>query len=273
MAWKRRGFRKRRGVWLPIIGSTTADDAAVELEGNLVNQRTANLFTSTAAGTAGEIIWDAQGITWDFPLAESAVQTSAFGSGAGYVTLHDMVQGNEYKLLRAVGKNWAWVASAGGTPAGGNRLPAVQAASGLIVCRTDDDGTPTTDFTFVNPLCSNSAEDPWVWRRIWNLGAAPNYAGRVDLVANAWDTGYVDWPTFNWAYGSVLDGPHLDAKTRRRVHRQERLFWVNAIRGISNNMAELTGTFTTVQVAFTLDIRLFGQIIASSAGNRGNASR
>lgn len=258
--------RKPRVAWLPVFGGSRIDageDAAPfpGIEASL---------SFPAGPPTKEVIWDAFPLTFD--ETESAAQTQADPTK---VTLRDIVQGNEWKLRRIVGK--AFISVGLTTPNDGFR-PLYQVGLGFIVCKTYDDGAPLTDFNDVNPLSQESMEDPWIWRRTWLLSDANaatygtfnnlNIASTA-IIPNTWR-----FPVNTALYGSVADGPHIDAKSQRRIHRSERLFGVLAMRRywgtIDVSEVELVPDATC---QLLLDYRLVGSLGAQSYGNRGNTSR
>jgi len=85
---------------------------------------------------------------------------------------------------------------------------------------------------------------------------------------------YFGLPKSNVLYGSVADGPHIDAKTARVIHRSERLFGVLAARRYMGDFDITPETqFTDTHVRLLLDYRLLGSLRGTSYGNRGNAAR
>ena len=147
----------------------------------------------------------------------------------------------------------------------------VDVALGFIVCKTYDDGAPLTDFNEVNPLSQDSMEDPWIWRRRWLLNPQQGLLPGVTNIAGTNAPYTWQAPASTMGYGSVLDGPHIDAKTARVIHRQERLFGVLAARRYYN---DVTPTNELDQsVVMLLDYRLLGSLRGQAYGNRGNTSR
>jgi len=228
--------------------------------------------TSMELPSSGEIIFDASPITFDY--ADSAA-AEEFGTPNLARSLHDLVSSNSYRLRRLVGKIYAhWLRA--DTDDQVETAPIVDFASGFMVCRTNDLGTPTTDFSTVNPLHQDSANDPWIWRRRWLLGGSPasagiNYAGAVGLAHQAAQK----WPQTTAGYGSVADGPHFDAKTARVIGGEQRLFWVNAARTLGATLASpgIPGPSNLpVFLHILLDVRALASLRFGS-GNRRNASR
>jgi len=216
------------------------------------------------------VVWDAFPLTFD--VSEEAVQAQ---SDPDKRTLRDIVQGNEWRLRRIVGK--AFISTAHGVQ-GATISPAMDIALGFIVVNTYDDGAPTTDFNEVNPLAQNSMEDPWIWRRRWVLHPYGVQGSAGFLNPNSIDTRNSpnEWgfPRSNVQCGSVADGPHIDAKTARVIHRSERLYGVLAARRYMGDWDWTPEQQTQdMHVQMLLDYRIVGSLRGSSYGNRGNAAR
>jgi len=216
---------------------------------------------------SGEVIYDAFPLTWD---ASKDINDQGDPSvSIQEASLKDLVGGNEWRLRRIVGKFFVGATSDEiDDPAAFQSL--VDVSLGFIVVKTIDDGAPTTIFDEVNPMSIEGYDDPWIWRRRWLLnpygpGAFINSGGALDTRGSY---GYINFPQTNAGYGSIQDGPHIDQKTARRIHRQERLFAIIAARQFSNFLGS-----GACRIDYLLDYRLLGSIIASSVGNRRNASR
>lgn len=262
---------KRRQQWLPVYGNGGAFSEG-QVTGNALGG-TVNLVND---GTeAGGIDWLASPLTFDTQISPEDAQNT--GLGVIPPTIRDLVAGSEWSLRRIVGKLFVTVRRTGFADPSA-RAPAIECGAGIIVCNTDEEGIPLTDFDEVNPLTQDSAEDPWVWERHWLLrttigqttwndasGALlPNTPLNAQLAAEG-------LPISNVGYGSRDDGPHVDQKTVRRIRRDQRLFMVVATRPsflIDNP------TFDTdeIEVNFRWMLRLLGNV-RSASGNRGNAAR
>lgn len=263
-----RRFRRRRStqIWLPTYGNAI-DDA----------------LQDSVIGTAGSIIVERDGTTTvdAFPVTFDDTQSAwrqQFVAG-GQQTLHDIVAGQEWKLLRVVGK--AHLAYGGVWSSGEEALHsplATEVALGLIVLRTDEEGNLETDIEEHNPLAQEAADDPWVWRRKWILGNSTFHEGNSVPLSNPSPQEQANffitknWPCNTELMGSVADGPHIDQKTRRRIGREERLYWMIATR--MWDPANLwPGAFNAPGfVTYNIDNRFVGRL-SSRMGNRNNASR
>lgn len=90
-----------------------------------------------------------------------------------------------------------------------------------------------------SPLVNSTMRQPWIWRRSWML----SQLGGTGL-----------WLPTNTQYGSVMDGPHIDQKTKRRVHKDERLFFIISAQSIGST-EENDGL-----VEGFLDLRMFASM-------------
>lgn len=263
----RRFRRKFRGLWLPVYGN-----GANQNEQDFV-QGSAGTF---GVPTNGAITWDAFPVTFDYTESAYLAQTAALGPSP---SLQDITAGNEWRLRRIVGKHHIGYTCTAGTVEVPVMCPAVEVASGYIVCKTDEEGDPTTDFDEVNPLIQESAEDPWIWRRKWILSnpvtrpGSGGFAPPTDDIGRALFYQAIAWPYNTAGYGSVLDGPHVDAKTKRSILRQERLFCVIAARIWNPDLSQVHfNPSIPGLVTYNIEQRLFGAL-STNRGNRRNASR
>lgn len=189
--------RKRPAVtWLPTnhLEVTTTGQAPVTGTGlTLVGGATGGDHKCVVFAPFDDLQYDAQG-----------------GSFPGDTAL---ALGGEYFLRRIVGKADISILS------GGSATAFALVALGFFIARVDGQGgggvQPTTyDITFdYSPLAQQNQRMPWIWRRTWLLEQIPGVGQSETL-----------YPASTSRYGSVLDGPHIDQKTKRRVANDERLF-------------------------------------------------
>jgi len=159
-------------------------------------------------------------------------------------TLRDYVEGQDYVLKRIVGKVWGALEQLE-TPGGESVLiDNVIHAQGLAILPVDDTtpSTPALDASGYDPLNPANSMNPWIWRRTWilsnNLAPAHEYF----------------YPNNIGAYGSVMDGGHVDSKVARRVTREQRLWWITTFRIITQ---EGDGP-TTQRLQCGFDLRTLG---------------
>jgi len=216
-----------------------------------------------AVSSAGATVVDIFPVTTDTPIQL-----------AGATTTDNMseIMGNDYFLRRLVGKIHASMQQKRNASNDPSTPQACVFACGFFVARADDAGgnqqqpigaaTPAERRTNYSPIGLDTIREPWIWRRTWVLSnpaqskitQAPNtQAENIDAVG---------FPTSTGGYGSVMDGPHFDAKTLRRVSNDDRLWFAFA------NFAFPVGT--TDQdglVQGFLDLRILGAM--RKAKNRG----
>lgn len=130
--------------------------------------------------------------------------------------------------------------------------------AGIIVKRVNDAGSAVNATI---PDLYDSQTDPWIWRRSWLLCNQP----QASRAANAT---YFAAPSNNAAYGSVAEGTKCDAKTRRTIKQEERLYMTLQATCVQN----LDGQDAQYAVDWYWNLRFFGRVF-QSAGNRRNASR
>lgn len=186
-------------------------------------------------------------LTWDYPFDPNVALVQE-------TSMADFI-GSAYLLRRIVGKAFVMMVPQTDPP---NNPNYIMTAMGIFVARADDVnpqvpiGYATGNVESYDPLSDTNSREPWIWRRNWLLG---NF-----------DNGVLDAPQSNMLYGyqSALDGPHVDAKTRRFVNDDNRLFLAFAGHAIQ----DLSGDFDPVQVNLHFDLRLLGNL----RRNRGRSA-
>lgn len=246
MAFRRR--RKPRVVWLPPAADNRIDPT--------------NPSISPLASGSGQLILDGtmsygQTTTGFSPLVSDSSAAAFQQGGLPVETLAD-IYSSGYRLRRIVGKIFCELAQPG--VAVGD-LPTVLITAGIIVLRVDPGGQPLQAATpqAYDPQAINQWADPYVWRRTWKLGV---FSEEIAL-------GNATWPENNYQCGSVMDGPHVDAKTARVLGREERLFLVVSALCTASPSGGGAGHF---QAVITWDLRFVGSM-RTQQGNRRNASR
>lgn len=240
--------RKFKGTWFP-IDSPNGVEGPSDLLQVAPLQGTFNV-PGPASNGAGLYITH---VTVDEPQ-ETSLTTAQ--------QLNDVL-GQEYALRRIVGKFHLWWGDTvnGATAAD---LYTCQIIAGFFIARASasDPGQPEgftavagystsaldeEGFQSFSPLAGQTIREPWIWRRSWILGNPPaTEGGNLSQVQ-----GIV--PSSTMGYGSVLDGPHLDAKTRRRIKQDERLFFA-----LGGRMLDAGDGSVSMAFEWTLDVRLFG---------------
>lgn len=239
--------RKTRYEWLPNEGTIGPPGADVDDTHNGVD------FGSFANPTNGTTTLLCRPLIVDEPSEQDADKSI----GSRQV---------DYILKRVVGKWWIQfeqIAEA--------RSPQVLVGAGLFVakCNDPDSGlsvlqpvgidvaagatvsflTNTRQANAIltySPLSNDPIQQPWIWRRTWI------FENKIDTTTSP-DRGY---PRSTAEYGSVADGPHMDARTARRIRDGERLWAVIAVRSWPINTVFNAGNFITGY----LDYRALGAL-------------
>lgn len=132
---------------------------------------------------------------------------------------------NDYVVKRIVGKLFASRSQEGAVA---TTVAATLFGVGFLVARAEDldqggganqpIGASSASALVDNysPLRAENIHEPWIWRRTWILA---NQAATNPV------NGSNQFPATTAGYGSIQDGPHIDAKVGRRVRDGERL-WV-----------------------------------------------
>lgn len=245
--------RRFRGIWMPpdlthaINFTGQAPPATITAGTDTAIKYQAMGPFSTGLGQ-GETFATTIGLIGDFN--DSTLPNAGPGQ-----TLADIAVG--YSLRRVVGKIFVTCDQVATNDADNSYAFAV--TCGIIVRRISDSGGAVT--ALAGPQFYENWRDPYLWRRTWVIENQPQ------AVLSAY---YDPWPAHNAVGGSVHDGPHVDAKTRRTVKSEERLFLDIQATTLNGTAGAGGGVNSFVHVYW--DLRFFGRTFQSS-GNRNNASR
>lgn len=255
--------RKTKYTWLPPQGTSQESGAAV---GTIRS----NFIDLNSAGNP---------VVGCIPCIFDEPQDQPYPAGTEPLV---NLLGNEYFLRRIVGKVFVNLdINQEGTGTGAvSGYPAVIATAGFFVARCDPANLNqpiefTTQSNVYDPQAQITQREPWIWRRSWllaggDLGLGLAFADKDHL--NAFNqTLFTAFPSSNIRYPGVLDGPHVDAKTARRVRQHERLFF-----GFSAQTYPIGSPFPTLDAGntivyfaqFGLDCRYLGAL--RRARNRGS---
>lgn len=175
-------------------------------------------------------------------------------------SLRDLTEGQDWFLKRIVGKLNIACAQSNPNTGIGTAWPNVICTAAFFVAKATDDDPNELDLNSddVDPLNAFNTRQPWIWRRSWILS---NHGQQV-----AGDHNTYLGPTSNWEFGSALDGPHIDAKTARRIRREERLWFTMSAMGFQEFPGQVgegvSSELTTL--SWSLDYRILGQMRKSS---------
>jgi len=250
--------RKFRGIWFPILGAENGDTHTWTTVNEAIIQ----------AGNV-DVAVGIFPVLRDYPQEHDNTASTA---ALGLYTL------NEYALRRVVGKIVCNVED-NVTTASDTIAVSYSVAAGLFVARAGDDadtgaadtpiGGTATWQTDYNPFEPDCIREPWLWRRTWNLGSPLAALRQINSQSGGspvlTSTRGLGLPWSNTQYGSVADGPHVDAKTRRRVGNDDRL-WL-ALAAHANPFTDATPFTQPSDIHFYWEFRAFGAM--RRAHNRG----
>lgn len=247
--------RKTKYTWLPTLGADKSATGADELTFS-------NGFSWSATADKTDVALPANIAL--FPLVEDTPQEEVVGAGNPLVTFI----GNDYVIKRIVGKIFVECEKVAA-----DTYRSVVVTAGMFVARVDDQsaggalpvGASTTTLALHNydPNFVDNIREPWIWRRSWIL------SNPSSTNADATQAIHGNFPSSNCNFGSVQDGPHIDAKTGRRIRNDERLFFAATARGFSSTGLDYAPQpATDLTVAGYLDIRVLGAL--RRARNRSN---
>lgn len=261
--------RKTKYVWLPNQG---VDVPSAEDETQDFVSFTEQVNVTGVANLAPSVGFITN-VLEDVPRKEVDNQTTSLADNIG----------SEYFLKRIVGKVWisttAEIGNSGQTVLAQSDLPSILVTCGFFIAPelpqttgSGAQGVPVGPADFYNPQLVGAIQQPWIWRRSWIFTAGGSESGFPYLppaggvgnnigVGNGSIFGSSSFPSNNVRYGSVLDGPHIDAKTARRVRQHERLFFCSFGHSIPEGRDFVTeGNFQSVHFRVTLDVRCLGAL-------------
>lgn len=230
MAYRRK--RRNRGTWLPL-------DPSILSEGS----NAVTYFTTTTA--VSDVLGESPGAAVAVPVAFDVTrQTPNTIVAAGQdVTMRDLTEGQDYFLDRIVGKVDCQFDGNEGT-AGDQILDIILGFAFAILPVEDDGQTVALAADDFDPFLSRNTMAPYIWRRTWRLYNNLTPASLITAV-----------PSTIAQYGSVMDGGHVDAKTRRRIRQNERLFFI-----MQNITLGILGAEAAGSITWGFDVRLHGAL-------------
>lgn len=255
--YKRRK-RRSRFIWFPIHAFVNEASPTPKPE-----------FDSTLKDVILNINTSGQPFIAAFPLlvdVPSGAELQDYGAGLAIPDLLVTdVEANEYFIRRIVGKFRCALLQDDTAGA----CPGVACTVGMFVGRSDPDQTDLPQgfgslasqvalLSTYSPANQGTAREPWIWRRQWILGNSPQ--GTTNGTSALTDAiAYYPFNNENLRGGGTYDGPHVDAKTMRRVHHQERLWLCIDVRPAWNLTTE-TSFSKQPQIWCQWDFRVLGQL-------------
>lgn len=251
--------RRSKGTWFPTLGILAGGEVnPISLTG---------IDGESSVLDNGQVYTRIHVLTFDAP-DEGFEATS---------TLADIV-GSEYLLRRVVGKFHAvysgdatsplyakvslglFVARASGGNETDSQIPIGAPAANWAAGTSAENTEGAENYS---PLAERTMREPWLFRRTWML-ANSNHAststnpgsttGTAKLAALAWEV----FPPSTAGYGSVLDGPHIDAKTLRKVGQDDRLYM--AVSTARWPLGGASGGGPQGNIVYHFDYRMFASL-------------
>lgn len=236
-----RRFRKRRGLWLPTLGQSWSNGEQTHWDAAFTWD-TLSVPDQRGLGPSQIVI----------PLVPDFTLTQNQAAGEIGASLHDRVQGNEWRLDRIVGSCHAQCKEVDDTAEG--QWPYIQVTAGIFVARAEEGSPGNADVDLFSdeydPQNASNIQNPWVWRKTWMLANPVGIAVLRD-----------DFPISNSAYGSQWMDASVDVKAKRRIRREHRLWFTVSAIGWDGTNQSVTTLQTNPSARGLLDIRLFGGMI------------
>lgn len=232
------------GTWFPTLGTEwQADGGGLSWFDAGFTLNTLSLNEDKANGSNGVVI----PVTKDF----TQLPTSNFGqiTGAG---LRDEVEGQSWLLKRLVGNIFCQYVNGDGNSDPAQFWRQALVTAGFFVSRNIDSiqGEPDLDYDEYDPMFLDNITNPWIWRRSWILS---NPEGNV--VRD-------DFPIANSNYVGDASGPHIDSKVKRRILREQRLFFALTAVGWDGERREVQSLGPSQgEIHAYLDLRIFGKMM------------
>lgn len=219
---------------MPTLGSVSAIGSSETLNGR-------SFTVATIANTGG-------GHTINTLVLPCTADAVVEGQNAPFIERGIVLQESDWMLERIVGKLFI------GLDIETTESPAVLCGAGFFVARSNNESggggdTPIGSATAAernenySPLHEDTVDEPWLWRRTWLLGGSPT------------SFGLTTFPLNNAFYGSVMDGPHIDAKSVRRIGNDERLWFAFSTASLAADVEQTNGA-----VRGYLDYRILGAL-------------
>lgn len=234
--------RQNRGLWFPTFGETWNSGDGQYTEACWENQDTP-LQPADQYGAVSNL--QVRPLTFDY---------TNNGPPAATTSLRDVVEGQDWLCQRIVGKFNAVYAYGNSDPS--VDWIAVKVALGIFVARSKDlaEAQPDLDPEEMDPFAAANIQDSWMFRRTWILQncASSYYTNPLGGPGN------IQFPATIASYGSVLDGPHIDVKSKRRIDREHRLWAVVAVRGFGLGFTDTLEDPQVGSLHFHFDYRIHG---------------
>lgn len=243
-----RRIRGNQGTWFPILGSSWSSEG-----GTYYDVSTHGFLVTLNDKSAGPVQFTVP-ITRDYTPRNQASSTPI----EEQPSLRDFTEGQDYILKRIVGQCAVFINS------GQNKNDPfdpdnfwryVKVTAGFYVARASDDDQTLPDLTLPesDPSDSRNSQNPWIWRRNWILANPANN----ETVATG--VNVEDELSTNRNMDALI-GPSIDTKSKRRVRREQRLWFTASAIGWDGVRGTVISTAQPT-VDIDLDVRVFGKMV------------
>lgn len=243
------GKRRKRFTWMPVLGTKISNIEPDD--GRTVSGRAFGIDVFPPSGDPFPGSQGSQNVLI-FPLIPDVPIDGTVA--ADQILPLEAIIGNEWFCERIVGSIFVGFR----TPDTGElRARSVLVTAGVFVARANDQGSgggvdqPIGSASAAErrdnygPQSVDAIREPWMFRRSWMLGGAPDIAQAFSF-----------FPTSNVFYGDMRSGPHIDVKSVRRIGQDDRLWFAVSTVAL--------GPRTGVEETFTqgvqgyVDVRILG---------------
>lgn len=254
-----RNRRISRGTWFPTNGTFwLADEGGEEYWDASI---TDFVFPTPSAK------WEGPRVAV-YPLTPDYTQT-AIGIQAEQInarpSLRDFTEGQDWLLKSLIGNLFIHVPQTLGSLNWNESSywPMLRVGAGFFVARALDSDQASPDLTSdeIDPLGGKNIQNSWIWRRTWMFDS-PNAAYELN-VGSTVETLSTGLTTANWTLPEK-NGPFFQTKSRRRIKREERLWFAIATQGMARAAGDGDVSGDPEQqpfAAFNLDYRIFGKMV------------
>lgn len=244
--------RKSRGTWFPMLGGTVQNGEGEPF------YITSESMVLTLSETTLEPVAGVIPVTYDEPQ-EPGEQSSDTHGIADFI-------GNEYIVSRILGQCFIErTLNYQDNPVGQTDWPGIIVTAAFFVARAEDGQTEFSDNVPVgwdapdawrnySPQHAKNIRQPWMWRRSWILGSGSS-SPLPEVAAPFGPSNFSTFPVNNVMYGNMSDH-RVDIKSKRRIHQDERLWFIVGARTLATALIATVPT----EVHVNLDIRAFGQL-------------
>jgi len=258
----KRRIRGSRGTWFPIQGTSWLGGEEGDFYDCSISDANDSVEPDRALGPSVSV----------HPVTQDYTQQPALSSGEDInlrPTLRDFTEGQDYLLKSLVGNITIIVDN---PPLGTNVFHAneewthLQVAAGFFVARAQDDDQTLPDLSLdeLDPLQAKNIQNSWIWRRNWILDNpfnARTYGNGTQTVGNPYTVWTYNTSDNRYGFGEH-NGTFFHTKSRRRIKREERLWFVVSSIGWDGQNASVQATSNLQPfVKYNLDIRLFGKMM------------